>query len=127
MPVTPNLYVQEGLTVLIAGLQLLDEGALHQRQRASLLENMRQTPDEFVNAPRRRRRVGGQVRPNLQQVQLPSRCPRADEEVLGEQETLALAFLPQGQRAQPDLAEHPPLAAGRQLDQGAWRTARMEG
>ena len=63
---------------------------------------------------------------DLEQVKLPSRCSRADEEVFGEQETLALSFLPQRERAQPDLTEHAPLAAGRQLDQRAWTWSRSE-
>lgn len=63
---------------------------------------------------------------DLEQVKLSSRCSRADEEVFGEQETLALSFLPQRERAQADLTEHAPLAAGRQLDQRAWTWSRSE-
>lgn len=57
---------------------------------------------------------------DLEQVKLPSRCSCADEEVLGEQETLPLSLFPQREGAQADLAQHAPLAAGRQLDEGAW-------
>lgn len=63
---------------------------------------------------------------DLEQVKLSSRRSRADEEVFGEQETLALSFLPQCERAQADLTEHAPLAAGRQLDQRAWTWSRSE-
>lgn len=63
---------------------------------------------------------------DLEQVKLSSRRSRADEEVFGEQETLALSFLPQRERAQADLTEHAPLAAGRQLDQRAWTWSRSE-
>lgn len=57
---------------------------------------------------------------DLEQVELPSRGSRTDEEVLGKQETLSLSLLPQREGAQADLTEHAPLAAGRQLDEGAW-------
>lgn len=55
---------------------------------------------------------------NLEQVELPSRCSGADEEVFGKQETLSLSLFPQRQGAQADLAEDAALAAGRQLDEG---------
>ena len=57
---------------------------------------------------------------DLEQVEFPPRRAGAYEEVFGEQEALPLPFLPEGQRAQPHLAEHSPLAARRQLDQRAW-------
>lgn len=57
---------------------------------------------------------------DLEQVKLSSRCSSADEEVFGKQEALSLSFLPQREGAQADLTEHPPLTAGRQLDEGAW-------
>lgn len=66
---------------------------------------------------------------DLQQVKLSSRCSCTDEEVLGEEETLALSFLPQREGAQADFTEHPPLAAGRQLDERAcsWRQTGVRG
>ncbi len=52
-------------------------------------------------------------------MKLSSRCSGTDEEVFGEQETLSLALLPQGEGAQADLTEDASLAAGRQLDERA--------
>lgn len=46
------------------------------------------------------------------------RAAGANQEVFGEEETLALPFLLQRQRAQSDLAELPPLHR-RQLNEGA--------
>lgn len=48
-------------------------------------------------------------RSHLEQVQLAPRGACANEEVLGEEETLAFALLTQGERAQPGLAQLPLL------------------
>lgn len=48
-------------------------------------------------------------RSHLEQVQLAPGGACADEEVLGEEETLAFALLTQGKRAQPGLAQLPLL------------------
>ena len=53
-------------------------------------------------------------------MQLAPGAARADEEVFGEQEALALALLLQGERAQSHLAQLASLYR-RQLDQRTWR------
>lgn len=59
------------------------------------------------------------ARPHLEQMQLSTGTSRADQEVLGEQEALPLAFLLQRQRAQADFAELAPLH-GRNLNKRTW-------
>lgn len=56
------------------------------------------------------------MKTHLEEVKFPPGAAGADQEVFGEEETLALSFLLQGQRAQSHLAELPPLHR-RQLDE----------